>query len=171
MTAQVSDAGSPEMRAMELWDRLRTLFLATQDTLEKIIYEKAWEPLGYASFAEAWQDKMGDITLASELRPHVVYQLLADGLNVNAIAAAVKGVGPAAVAGLQRQRSNGVPAKHASLTVVSRHLRNKPAPRSTLHLEVGESAYVEYQRIAKKVKMTVEEIALDAIKARFKELV
>lgn len=185
MTAALKARPLTAKQALSLWANLRASFLQFQDVLEKIIEEKAWEPLGYESFAEAWTAKMSDITLAAEFRAHVVYQMFADGLDVDAVAEAVKGVGRDRAESLKRQRSNGVPAAHASLstprkkwfnkpsdgsTVVSEHLRKPPSAQRALHLDFSPTAIKRFQRIAKKHGLSVDDIARDAVMSKFKEL-
>ena len=97
-------------QASELWRALDP-----RGVIEDIIETRAWEPLGYSSFSEAWPAEMADITLPAELRAHVVYQMLADGTSVDDIACAVKGVGRDRVESLKRQRLSGVPPGDASL--------------------------------------------------------
>lgn len=176
MTAATIPDPGPQW-AIELWNKLRTQFLAFQDTLEEIIDKRAWEPMGYSSFHENYIAKMGDITLAVELRPHVVYQMLAEGLSVEQIAASVRGVGVDRVESLARQRQNGVPARHASLstgrkwhnradddlTTVREHERKKPSEASTVHLEIGALKLKRLEKAAKKLHMSKEELAISAI--------
>lgn len=155
-------------QAESLWGSLADRFLQAEDILKEIIHRKAWEPIGHSTFAEAWQATMRDITLASELRPHVVYQLLAEGVGTDEVARNVKGIGTESAESLERQRNNGVPAGHA---VVSRHLRKNPSRPDTLHITVGPTMMAEYNRIAKRLGLTAEDIAKEAVAKRFAELV
>lgn len=79
--------------AQSLWGELRKHFANAENVIQEIVEQKAWEPLGYGSFAEAWVGEMSTLTLPSEVRPHVVYQMLAEGWEPVDIAEAVKGVG------------------------------------------------------------------------------
>lgn len=157
-------------QAVELWGRLRQHFVNAAQAVEEIIEARAWEPLGYGSFAEAWNAQMGDVTLAVEVRPHVVYQMLTEGYDYDAVAAAVKGVGRDRAESLDRQRRNGVPARDASMTVVRSHRRKLPSVAGTIHVPVGPIALRRYQEIAEKRETTVEAIAAEAIAAKFGEL-
>lgn len=157
-------------QAVSLWGKLKEHFVNAAKVIEEIIERQAWVPLGYESFAEAWHAQLGDVTLAVEVRPHIVYQMLAEGYDYDTVAAAVKGVGRDRAESLDRQRRNGVPAGDASMTVVREHLRKQPSAAATIHVEVGPIALRRYQEIAEKREMTVEAIAADAIEARFKEL-
>lgn len=170
-TAEKLDLSAKQ--ATELWSRLRQHFINAATVIEEIIERRAWEPLGYESFTEAWHSQMEGVTLAVEVRPHVVYQMLTEGYDYDAIASAVKGIGRDRAESLDRQRRNGVPACDASMSgksVVRRHLRKRPSVAGTIHIQVGPIALRRYQQIAEAREMTVEQIAAEAIAARFKEL-
>jgi hypothetical protein len=154
--------------AAALWDALRQHFTNAAETIRTIIKDRAWEPLGYVSFAEAWGREMKDVLLADEVRVHVVYQLLEERVPVQDISDMVGGVGPVITESLARQRSNGVPADCA---VVREHLRRPASQASTLRIKVGATMLYEYKRIARLQGETVEEIAKEAIAARFAEIV
>lgn len=175
MTAAYLDSDDEMQWQVELWNNLRTQFLAFQDTLEEIIYKKAW--MGHASFFEAWASKMSDITLAAELRPHVVYQMLAEGLSVEDIAANVKGVGVDRVESLKRQKTNGVPARDASratsrkwhnkaddgTTIVREHERGPKSEAGSLHLELGPLKLKVVTREARKLGISAQEFGIAAL--------
>ena len=59
--------------AFKLWDSLRENLLATEETLKQIIEYKAWEPLGYAAFHEAWADRMGEVQLSGAMEASVIF--------------------------------------------------------------------------------------------------
>lgn len=168
MSAPVAELTAKQ--AVALWGKLRQHFINAAAVIEEIIERRAWEPMGYASFAEAYHAQLADVTLAVEVRPHVVYQMLTEGYDYDAVAAAVKGIGRDRAESLDRQRRNGVPAADASMTTVRRHLRKKPTAASTIHVEVGTIAMRRYQKIAEKLGMTVEQIAAEAIAERFEVL-
>lgn len=154
--------------ALALWGSLRQHFINAAAVIAEIIERRAWEPLGYGSFAEAWTAEMREITLAPEIRPHVVYQMLAEGTPTEDVPDLVKGIGPRGAAALDRQRRNGVPADYA---VVNEHLRRKPCAPDTVHVKVGKAMFAEYKRVADEAGLSVEEIAKDAIAERFSALV
>ena len=79
--------------AVALWDSLRDNFLNATTNIKAIIAAKAWEPLGYNSFAQAWREEMSGIPLAGEIRVHVVYQLLEESVPLQDIADMVGGIG------------------------------------------------------------------------------
>ena len=159
-----------QAQAVTLWGRLKQHFINAATVIEEIIERRAWEPMGYESFAEAWNAQMEGVTLAVEVRPHVVYQMLTEGYDYDAVAAAVKGVGRDRAESLDRQRRNGVPPRDASMSVVRRHLRKHPSAAGVVHVPVGPIALRRYREIAEKRELTVEQIAAEAIAARFQEL-
>lgn len=144
--------------ADKLWKRLHQNFVDTEATLVEIIKSKAWEPLGYESFAKAWVDKMSDITLASELRPHVVYQMFEEGLTVDEIAGSVKGVGKETAEQLGRQKSHGVPPNQASVTK-----KKGSYSYATLFLRLPRKRLDSWRAVTKRHGVTLEEVALAAI--------
>lgn len=156
--------------AEKLWDRLEKGFLDTQNTIIAIIESKAWEPLGYESFSKAWVDRiMSKVTVASELRPHVVYQMFSEGLTAEQVADAVKGITTESANELKRQRNNGVPADQAT-TVVRRHHRRKPGNWSFLHIKVDTDTLKEWKRLAKEHNKDMTEVAHEAVTAAFEKL-
>ena len=153
-----------------MWSKLRQHFVNAATVIEEIIERRAWEPLGYESFTEAWHSQMEGVTLAVEVRPHVVYQMLTEGYDYEAVATVVPGVGRDRVESLDLQRRRGVPARDASMSVVRKHLRKKPTGAAWIHVDVGTIALKRYQKLAASRGTTVEQIAAEAIAARFAEL-
>jgi hypothetical protein len=159
---------SPQ-QARALWRKLRQHFTSAESVIKEIIAERAWEPLGYTSFAEAWDDTMRDVTLAPELRAHVVYQMFDEGCTDEEVTETVHGVGPAVAESLRQEKSHGVPPERAR-TMVRRHHRMLPERKGILKIEVGTDTLKTWRRIASEHGMTVQEIALPAIEAAFEAL-
>lgn len=155
--------------AEELFERLHAGFLDIESTLRTIIASEAWIPLGYRTFGDAWAARMSDITLAVELRPHVVYQLLEERVPVDKIAEAVKGVSTETVELLDEQKAHGVPADMAT-TTVRRHTRKLPSGRKFVHLQVDSDTHREWRRKAREHNTTINTVALAAITAAFETL-
>ena len=105
-------------QASALWDELRSALANFERVLTQIVETRAWEPLGYANFAEAWQDRMRGTRLATaQAAATVVYGLLDAGVPKERIPDVLgpgSNVGPAKVAVIARQRDNGVPASIAT---------------------------------------------------------
>lgn len=150
--------------AKQMWGDLRDGFINQERKIAEIIVNRAWEPVGFSTFTAAWEQEMQGVTLAGEVRPHVVYQMIAEGLSDEDICTLVKGVGPSSAESFRQEMENGVPA---GVSIVRRHPRNKPQPPSILRLEVGSSNLKSWRR---KHGPNVENIALDAIIQRFGEL-
>ena len=97
--------------AEDLW-----ALLDPRSTIEEIIARRAWLPLGFKTFTEAWLARGFDrVTPPVEARALIVYQMLDDATDPLDIACAIRGVGPEIITSLVRQKANGVPAHHASV--------------------------------------------------------
>lgn len=171
--------------ARSLWAEARSGFLTVDAAIMKILAAGpgAWTAIGYKTFAEAWAGELGDIMVARETLPHVVYQAYREGFDEDFVMANIKGAGPVAATELKRQRESGVPAGAASLTpprrkpepdddvtIVREHERLKPAAREWLHLRVGEVMLREYTRLAKPYRSTAQDMALEFVREGFKSL-
>lgn len=158
-------------KAEKLWSELRELFVNAEAKIKEIIETRAWEPLGYGSFAEAWNDRMAGVRLATDAaRAYVVYALFDDGLDEGGVAAALppgSGVGPSAIKALRRQRSNGVPADFA---VVREHLRAKPGEPRYVHVELSPDEYENFKAIAEKRNLNFASESAKAVRAHFRKL-
>lgn len=161
MARKVIQAADPAVSwAEKLWEQLHAGLLDVEKTIAQIIHDKAWEPLGYKDFTSAWSAKLSDITLAIELRPHVVFQMFREGATDEDVAAAVKGVGMETVDAYRREMDNGVPAKNAT----GRSKRKvQPLPFRTVFVQVPVDQHREWSRVAKRNKTTLAAIALEAL--------
>lgn len=156
-----------QKKAEKLWALLRQHFVNAQRTIEEIIRTEAWKPLGFSTFTEAWAANMANVAIASELRAHVVYQMLSEGRVPSEVADIVKGVGPVLAESYKRQRDNETPAAQAS----SRPLRSKAVhEHETIFVKVPKSVLHRWRRIAAQYDRRVDEIALAAIESTFREL-
>jgi hypothetical protein len=165
MTDNTAPDDDDTAQAEALWDKLQHDFLDAQATIIEIIDTRAWEPLGYESFAKAWIDRMADITLAAELLPHVVYELLKER-SVEEVAHLVKGIGPEGVENLKRQQDEGIPAEQAS---PRRRPRTKRAHRF-LTIEVEPELLATWKAKAEQAEKTVAEIVVAAATATFEAM-
>lgn len=131
--------------AVRLWDDLKSALAKFEVALERVIAARAWEPLGYSSFAEAWADRMQGTRLAtSRQAATVVYALLDDGATREEALASLgpgSGVAPMTLDRLIEQRSAGVPAELASTRVRS-HQRSKPSAPSRIVVELTHEEWV-----------------------------
>ncbi len=104
-------------QAEPLWNQLRGNLLAVEDGIRQIITARAWEPLGYDTFAACWADRLSDLKLAGELRAVVVYAMFDDGATDRDVALAVDGVGVSTVTALRDAHRKGLDAGDASVIV------------------------------------------------------
>lgn len=115
-----------KQQAETLWANLRSNLLAAEDNIRQIIATRAWEPLGYESFAECWQDRLSDVKLSKELRAVVVYAMFEDDATPADAARAVAGTGVVEVRSLHSAWSQGMGAHDAAFVT-----RSKPKARPT----------------------------------------
>lgn len=157
--------------ADQLWSTLREAFARIEETLPKIVEQRAWEPLGYATFKEAWADRMAGMRLATdEARALIVYTLIDEGADDAGVIAALHGqVGDTAVASLREQRASGVPHSLATTRVRS-HDRAKPSPRSTLHIGFTPEELASLEAIAEARGRRLDDEARKAIRSHFRRL-
>lgn len=153
--------------ALNLWDELRDGFSNIEKTIIRIIEVEAWKPLGYATFAEAWSDRMSGVRLAGEVRAHVVYFMLSEGEDVDAISTTT-GIGAGSVADLSRQKSNGVPPEAA--TLVRQHRRNRPRAPFRLTVELSQEERERLMEVCEVLDLNLAEEALSAIREHFNGL-
>lgn len=118
-------------RAEALWDDLRSALELSEEKIGEIVQTRAWEPLGYESFAECWADKLSGLKLYGEIRAVVVFQMFDEGASVSEVSDAVSGVGAAEGKRLKTAHSKKMsPKAVAAFSTVREHPRRKPsAPR------------------------------------------
>ena len=153
--------------ASDLWDELRDGFNNIEKTIIRILEVEAWKPLGYATFAEAWNDRMSGVRLAGEVRAHVVYFMLSEGESVDAISTTT-GIGTGSVKDLARQKSNGVPPEAA--TLVRQHRRNLPRAPFRLTVELTQEERERFVEFCEARELDLAKEALFAIRAHFDAL-
>lgn len=115
-----------ESQAQALWDGLRENLLAVEDGIRQIIATRAWEPLGYDSFAACWEDRLSDVKLSKELRAVVIFAMFEDDATPADAARAVSGAGLQEVTALQLAWNRGMDAHDAAFVT-----RSKPKTRPT----------------------------------------
>ena len=170
-------------QANRLWDEVRNGFIVAQDAIKKIIEERAWEPLGYASFVAAWEDRMRGIQLAESLRGEIIYAMFDLGATDAEIANAIDNVGPVTVKGVRDAHDRGLPAdkaiRHANMisrqkridnedpTVVRQHTRKRPDKDANVHIHVGHTKLTTWRAYAEKndldLKSWMEELLIQAV--------
>ena len=158
-------------QAEALWDSLRDAFANVEARIIEVIETRAWIPLGYATFPEAWNDRMKGFRLATEgLKAHVVYAMFADGQSDEEIITALGGqVGDQAVARLREQRVMGVPAGVATTRVRS-HDRALPGEAEKLHVTLTHGEITYYKDLCDALGLDRNDEAATAIRAHFRRL-
>lgn len=146
--------------AKALVNKLRSGLLSLSTVLPKIVEVRAWEPLGYDTFADMWAAELGDLDLSGAPRAAAVYALLESGATDEEVTACVKGVGPARAAVYRTAFVRDVDPAAADRT----------AMRSPEHSRPGES-YVQghYRKPGRpQFRITLEGFSADEI-ARWKK--
>lgn len=163
--------------AEKLWADIRTDLANAERNIIKAIKAKAWEPLGYESFAACWNDRLQGIRLASDvLKVHVVYALFETTDDPLAVAQAIgvrSGVAPSTIDRIKRHRDNGMTVEEAIAAglrkpwgVSSSHPKSKPVVIGNIDLEVYEA----YKKLAGEFDSTIEKEAAEALHAHFRKL-
>lgn len=149
-------------QASNMWTELRSHFVNAEEAIAAIIESKAWEPLGYSSFAAAWAERMDGVPLATDAaRAHVVYALFDCGLtDQQALEATGIGsrVGPAAIKRLREQKESGVSADLATTRVRS-HYRGRPTAPRTVHVPLSAGEYSEFRDAAAEQELDTGSLA------------
>lgn len=117
--------------ANNLWNDLKSNLLLAQETLEKIVESRAWEPLGYETFVDAWTDRLSGVPLAGVMEANVVYAMFDSGAEVQDVRGAA-GVGPAKTRAYKQAHDAKMSPKDAYLHAASmaRAKRQTPPPGS-----------------------------------------
>lgn len=118
--------------AESLWSSLREAFTNLEDAIRAIIDNKAWQPLGYDTFAGAWSERMEGVALANSVKPYVIYAMLDEGLALEDVAGAT-GFGMDQVQRAAEDYHIGVPVEGA--TVVRQHVRRAKGAQRAVRVE------------------------------------
>jgi hypothetical protein len=159
--------------AQKMWDDLRGHLVSAERAIPRIIEARAWEPLGYASFAAAWAGELQGVKLATDaLRAVVLYAMFDGGLTAAEAAEHLpigSGVSPMGVERLREQYDAGVPCDFASTRVRS-HRRRLPSEAQTIHVKVKPGELQRYKEIADAAGSTLDREAERAISLHFARL-
>lgn len=155
--------------AEKLWADLAGGFATIERIIPEIIKGRAWEPLGYATFAEAWTDRLKGHRLATDyLRAAVVFQMFKEGLSDEEVIR-TSGVADSRVKTLREQHELGIPAEAAS-TVVRSHERSLPSPPFVVRIELNHHERVRFQELCGRLGYKLDQVAADALRDRMKSL-
>jgi hypothetical protein len=134
------------------------------DGLTDIVARKAWKPLGYPTFVDAWRERLSDLSLSVKALTIAVYAML-DESTPEEIAAVVEGITIEGIESLIRQRDNGVPEESASPFRGRRR-----APQTTIFIHVGAERHAYYEELARLADRTLTEIATKAVEDAFAQI-
>jgi hypothetical protein len=159
--------------AEALWSDLRSALANFDRVLAQIITARAWEPLGYDTFAQAWADRMRGTRLGTaSMAAHVVYALIEDGLDREQALLTLgpsSGVGPAKYDVLARQHDAGVPPQFAAI-IVRQHTREAPSAPHYVHVELTHDEWLHFRAVADGRGMDLADESAKAVRAHFHRL-
>ena len=163
----MSDLSKSEAEA--LWASLCEAFANVEQKIIEVIERRAWEPLGYSTFHEAWADRMRGIRLATDIaKAYVVHMMYAEGMtNEQIISAGV--AGDRVVDRLTSAFQQGIPPQFASTRVRS-HDRALPGQAERLHVTLTHSEVMYFKELSDALGLDRDEEAAKAIRAHFRRL-
>ena len=129
--------------------------------LIEIIRVRAWVPLGYATLAEAWEDRMDGVAMAEAVRVHAIYAAADDGSSRAEIIRTFL-IKDSVVDSVLEYRQTGLPPEGYS--IVREHQRRKDkSPSRILGVKFSASEYAYLQDLAKAQGFDLKEEARKAI--------
>jgi hypothetical protein len=156
-------------KAEKLWSELRELFVNAEAKIKEIIETKAWEPLGYSSFAEAWNDRMAGVRLATDAaRAYVVYALYDSGYTPDEVAQVVSGVSPSGARQIAASKAAGAPPEFARTW--GKTINPEPETHPIIIRNIPTALFERYEELAAKHDSTLEKEAAKAVHAHFEAL-
>lgn len=145
-------------RAEALWGDLRSALELSEEKIAEIVKVRAWEPLGYESFADCWADKLSDLRLSSELRAVVVFQMFDGGASESTVRKAVSDIGPAESKRLKQAHTKKMSPKSAArLSTVRQHTRKAPSGRRFVRAELSPDELATVKSAADFYDVSVDE--------------
>ena len=145
-------------RAEALWGDLRSALELSEEKIAEIVKTRAWEPLGYESFADCWADKLSGLKLYGEIRAVVVFQMFDDGASESAVREAVAGVGPVESKRLKQAHAKKMSPKSAAVfSTVRQHTRKAPSGRRFVRAELSPDELAAVKSAADFYDVSVDE--------------
>ena len=145
-------------RAEALWDDLRSALELSEEKIAEIVKARAWEPLGYGSFADCWADKLSGLKLYGEIRAVVVFQMFDEGASVSEVSSAVAGVGKVEGKRLKAAHTKKLSPKSAArLSTVRQHTRKAPSGRRFVRAELSPDELASVKSAADFYDVSVDE--------------
>lgn len=163
--------------AEKLWTDIRTDLVNVEKNIIKAIKVRAWEPLGYASFVECWNNRLKGVRLATDvLKVHVVYALFETTDNAATVGSTIGvggGVSPSTIDRIKELRDSGMTVEEA----IAAGLRkpwgvssDDPQSKPVVIRGLDPDIYEAYRKIAAELDSTVEKEAGEALHAHFRKL-
>ena len=145
-------------RAEALWDDLRSALELSEEKIAEIVKARAWEPLGYESFADCWADKLSGLKLYGEIRAVVVFQMFNEGASESTVREAVAGVGPVESKRLKQAHAKKMSPKSAAVfSTVRQHTRKAPSGRRFVRAELSPDELATVKSAADFYDVSVDE--------------
>lgn len=150
-----------QREAQAVWNRLRGLLLGAEQALEEIVQTRAWEPLGYPTFAEAWKTELKGVRLTGVIQHKAVYALFDSGATVEEVQEAVAGVGPVVAEKIKGCYDKGIDAEDAERIVsVRSYKRAVTSPQSRIMIEnLSEDQIADLRKVADEKKIPYRDLA------------
>lgn len=159
--------GITKREAEELFNGLRDDLMSAERRIVRIIKTRAWEPLNYESFAQAWNERLDGISLATgALKAHVVYALL-DTMTPEEIGATVTGVSTRLARHLKREKEEFGKRPEDAEVVVRTFVRRRPTPPQTIRVEVTPAEYAAWASSAAVEGETIGEYSAEVLRRHF----
>lgn len=149
------------------WAELRSALTNVEQVIKNIIATKAWKPLGYETFGEAWDARMQGVALANNIKPYVIYAMLDEALTLEDITTST-GWGMDQVSRAAEDYHFGVPVDGA--TVVRQHVRRAPGERKMIHIPFEPDEYAWLHDFARRQGRDIAREARIAIVSHFEAL-
>ena len=150
-----------ETKAIELWDRLGDALADMQAAIIEVIETRAWEPLGYSNFFEAWNARIaGRTKIADALRPHVVFQMLDEGRSVTEVA----------TSGAASEEKIAYWAEQKAIGIKPEAVRHNPPTKrrksSQVSFGLDPAEYAELEELCHRHGTTIQEVGKRGIRAQ-----
>lgn len=142
--------------AQRLLNTLRKHLTLAEDALQTLIEEKAWEPLGYATFREMWQEEIAEfVELNSLIRAVILFEMIDEANEELGHADQLLDTSPDFVQAVKDAHARGLnagdAATHADLTVVRQHTRKPRGSQTRVTVTGLDGAQIDYYKgMAKK---------------------
>lgn len=163
--------------AKNLWKQAREGLVSAEKALVLIVKAgpSTWEPLGYATFFDAWKSELSESRLATNyMKAQIAYEFFKWGLtdkDIVEMSPANSGLTPDGVKRLREQYGMGVPPEAATTHhKVRPHERANPSPASVVKVDVGPDDYATWKAVAEALGSSLELEAQKALRKHFRTL-